>query len=229
MTDDPHAGQPTLHLGARPADARRAMILLHGRGGAASEMLDLARQFFDPDVAFLAPQAAGHTWYPYSFLSPLEQNEPALGSALNRLTTLLTSLEEQGVPSERAILLGFSQGACLSLEYAARHPRRYAGVAALSGGLIGSTIDPRTYSGSLAGTPVFIGCSDRDAHVPLARVHDSSRVLQDLGAHVDERIYPGMGHTINDEELRAVQQLLQGERGLDERVRVSRAVSDVEE
>ncbi|MCA1586577.1 MAG: dienelactone hydrolase family protein [Acidobacteria bacterium] len=215
MTDDPHAGQPVLQRGARPAEARLAIILVHGRGGAAAEMIDLSGQFFDPAVAYLAPQAAGHTWYPYSFLSPLEQNEPALGSALNVITTLLASLEEQGVGAERAVLLGFSQGACLSLEYAARHPRRYAGIAALSGGLIGAAIDPRTYAGSLVGTPVLLGCSDRDAHVPLARVQESARVLEQLGARVDERIYPGMGHTINDDELRAVRRMMRGDGAVD--------------
>lgn len=208
MTRDPHAGQPVLHRGARPADARLAVILVHGRGGSAEEMIGLSGELFEPDVAYLAPQAADHTWYPYSFLSPIAQNEPYLTSALGTIETLLGSLAGQGLPADRVLLLGFSQGACLSLEFAARHARRYAAIVGLSGGLIGPYGTERVYPGSLEGTPAFLGCSDRDPHIPVSRVHESSAVLRQLGAVVDERIYAGMGHTINDEELDVVRTLL---------------------
>jgi predicted esterase len=170
-------------------------------------MLGLAEELDAADIAYVAPQAAGHTWYPYSFLSPIEQNEPWLTSALRLLSHLVEDLERQHVPAERVGLLGFSQGACLSLEFAARHARRYAGVAGLSGGLIGPPGTPRDYSGSLAGTPVFLGCSDIDPHIPVDRVHESAEVFRRLGAAVDERIYPRMGHTINRDELDAVRAL----------------------
>lgn len=208
MTANPHAGQPVLHAGAQPADARLAVILVHGRGGSAEDMLGLARELAVHDVAFLAPQAAGHTWYPQSFLSPIEQNQPYLDSALGALARLVETVEAQGMAAARVVLLGFSQGACLSLEFAARHARRYAGIAGLSGGLIGPDGTPRAYPGSLDGTPVFLGCSDRDPHVPASRVTESAEVFSRLGAIVDKRIYPGMGHTINEDELEAVRRLL---------------------
>ena len=160
------------------------------------------------DVAFLAPQAAGNTWYPYSFLTPMERNEPWLTSALTTVGRLIASLESGSVPADRIAVMGFSQGACLALEYAARNARRYAAVIGLSGGLIGPPGTPRNYAGSLDGTPVFLGCSDIDQHIPIERVHESSEVFRKLGAHVDERIYPGMGHTVNTDELVAVRTLL---------------------
>jgi len=144
-------------------------------------MLALAREFAAPDVAYLAPQAAGHTWYPYSFLAPIEQNEPNLSSALSLIAHLLEDPEQQNVTSERVVLLGFSQGACLILEFAARHARRYAAIVALSGGLIGPPGTPRNYSGNFAAMPVFIGCSDVDAHVPVKRVHESADVFRRMG------------------------------------------------
>lgn len=208
MTTDPHRGQPVLQLGARPTDARLAMILAHGRGGSASDIMGLAREVFEGDIAYLAPEAAGHTWYPYSFLSPIEQNEPHLSSALGVLDSLMRTLSDQGMSADRVVVLGFSQGACLATEFAARNPRRYGGLVGLSGGLIGPIVTERTYVGSLAGTPVFLGCSDRDPHIPLARVRESATILRGLGAEVDERIYPGMGHTVNEEELDAVRRLL---------------------
>jgi predicted esterase len=207
---DPHAAQPVLRQGPLIENARLAVLLVHGRGGSAEEMLGLAGALRIPDVAYVAPQAAGHTWYPYSFLAPLEQNEPGLGSGLARLATMVSELEGAGLTSERIALLGFSQGACLSLEFAARHARRYAAVIGLSGGLIGPPGTPRTYTGSFAGTPVFLGCSDIDAHIPVERVHETADVCRQLGGIVDERIYPGMGHTINGDELEAVRALLQG-------------------
>ncbi len=206
---DPHAGQPVLHLGPRPDAARLSAILIHGRGASAEDILGLAREFGVTDVAYLAPQAAGNSWYPYSFLTALSQNEPWLTSALGVVGGLLQALAEQGVPSDRVVILGFSQGACLTLEFAARNARRYAAAIGLSGGLIGPPGTPRVYPGSLDGTPVFLGCSDVDAHIPVDRVRESAAVLRTMKASVDERIYRGMGHTVNDDEIEAVTALLQ--------------------
>jgi predicted esterase len=184
------------------------MILVHGRGATADGILDLANEFQFDDVAYLAPQASDRTWYPYSFLAPIAQNEPWLGSALALLSTIVERLAADGVDARRVALLGFSQGACLSLEFAARHAQRYAGVFGLSGGLIGPPGTPRAYDGSFDGTPVFLGCSDIDAHIPLERVQESSAVLRRMGAAVDERIYRGMGHTVNPDELAAIRAAL---------------------
>jgi predicted esterase len=188
--------------------ARLAVILLHGRGGTATEMLDLSEEINAQDIAYFAPQAAGSTWYPYSFLAPMQQNEPGLGSGLKVIDRLVTSLGHQQVSPERIAILGFSQGACLTLEYAVRHPKRYTAIIGLSGGLIGPPGTPRDYTGTFAGAPVFLGCSDVDPHIPLERVHESSAVFLRMGATVDERIYPGMGHTINRDEIDAVNALL---------------------
>lgn len=198
---DPHSGEPVLVAGAPLEGARAAAIMVHGRGANAADILGLTEAFDVADIAFLAPEAAGHAWYPYPFLAPLEQNEPWRSSALNVLAGLLGGLEEQGIPPTCVALVGFSQGACLSLEFAARHPRCYGGVIAFTGGLMGERIDPAAYSGDLAGTPVFIGASDVDPHIPLARVHETALMLGGLGADVTERIYPGMAHTINADEM----------------------------
>jgi len=171
-------------------------------------MLALAEQLSVRDVIWVAPEAAGHTWYPYSFLMPVDQNEPHLTSALRLLSGLLDDLDRQGMPSERVALVGFSQGACLALEFAARHARRYAAIIGLSGGLIGPPGTERAYLGTFDGTPVFLGCSDVDPHIPLERVHESAAVFRRLGAAVDERIYPQMGHTVNRYELDAARTLL---------------------
>jgi predicted esterase len=207
-TTDPHAGQQILRLGPVPEAARLTVICIHGRGAAADDMLGLARELQIADVAFLAPQAANNTWYPYSFLTPIEKNEPWLTSALTAVDRLVAALGAQGVTGDRVALMGFSQGACLTLEFSARNPRRYAAVIALSGGLIGPPGTSFDYSGSLAETPVFIGCSDVDAHIPVERVRESAEVMRTLGARVDERIYPRMGHTVNSDELAAVRSLL---------------------
>ena len=206
--NDPHAAEPVLQDGLRLAGARLVAILLHGRGASAEDILGLAGELRPKDIAYLAPQAAGSTWYPYSFLAPLEQNEPWLGSALGVIAGLVEHVEQQGIPAERIVLMGFSQGACLTLEFAARHARRYAAVVAFSGGLIGPPGTPRDYPGAFGGTPAFLGCSDSDPHVPLARVRESATVLGGMGAVVDERIYPRMGHTINADEIEAVGALL---------------------
>jgi phospholipase/carboxylesterase len=179
-----------------------------GRGASADDILSLAEAFTDPEIAYFAPQAAGHSWYPHSFLAPLAHNEPWLSSALQVITGMVRDLERDGIPSSRIVLFGFSQGGCLALEFAARNAGRYGAVIGLSAGLIGPDGTPRTYAGSLQGTPVFLGCSDVDPHIPLARVHESSRALSDLGGTVEERIYPGMGHTINEDEIKRVRSLL---------------------
>jgi predicted esterase len=207
-TSDPHANQPVLTGGPRPIDARLTLVLVHGRGGTAAGMLDLTSLLEVEDVAFVAPAAAGQTWYPLSFLAPIPQNEPYLGSALRVLDRVVASLESTGVSAERIGWIGFSQGACLTLEFVARHARRYALVAGLSGGVIGPPGTPRDYDGSLDGTPVFLGCSDIDAHIPLERVHETTRVYRALGASVDERIYPGMGHLVSPDEIKTVKELL---------------------
>ena len=205
---DPHAGQPVLRAGSPVADARLVAIMIHGRGASAENILQLAREFHAADIAYLAPQAAGSTWYPYSFLSPIEQNEPGISSGLRVIERLIDDVTRQGIQPERIVLMGFSQGACLSLEFAARHPRRYTAIAGFSGGVIGPPGTPRDYAGTFDRTPVFLGCSDVDPHIPLERVHETAAVFRRMGASVDERIYPGMGHTVANDELEAVDALL---------------------
>lgn len=208
LDDDPHAGCPILSRGPSPADARAVAILVHGRGASAEDILSLTHELRARDVAYLAPEAAGQTWYPYSFLAPIERNEPGISSGLRVLDGLLEQVGRQGVPPRRVVLMGFSQGACLSLEYAARHPQHYKAVVGLSGGVIGPPGTPRMLSGSMDGTPVFLGCSDIDPHIPLSRVHETAEIFRSLGASVDERIYPRMGHTVNRDELEAIDALL---------------------
>ena len=205
---DPHGGQRVVAAGRALGEASAAMILVHGRGASAESILQLAHELGRPDFAFLAPQASGYTWYPYSFLAPLEANEPYLTSALGRVDAVVEHVLDAGVPAERLLLLGFSQGACLTLEYVARHARRYGGVAGLTGGLIGPEGTPRDYAGSLDGTPVFLGTSDPDPHVPVARVEETARVLRQLGAQVTTRVYPGRGHTVNEDELEHVRAMM---------------------
>lgn len=190
--------------------ARAATVLLHGRGADAEDMLALAQEFGQNDVVYRAPQALGRSWYPYSFLAPLEQNEPHLSDALETVGATLAQLAAEGFPPERVALIGFSQGGCLTLEYVARNAKRYGAVAGLSAGLIGPPGTPRGYGGSFAGTPVFLGCSDIDSHIPLARVHETRDVLSRMGASVTECIYPGMGHTVNADEIAHVAKLLAG-------------------
>ena len=205
---DPHAGQPVLASGPKPVDARLTILLLHGRDASADDILGLADELRYEDLAYLAPQAAGNTWYPYSFLAPIPQNEPGISSGLAVLSKMVASLHEQGVDSQRIGLLGFSQGACLALEFAARNADRYAGVFALSGGLIGPPGTRRSYRGSFDGTPVFLGCSDVDPHIPLERVRESGEVFGRMNAKVDERIYPQLGHTVTRDEIDAIQEIL---------------------
>ena len=199
-----------LAAGAPLARARAAAVLVHGRGASAQDILSLGAEFDQEDIAYLAPQAENHAWYPYSFLAPLAQNEPHLSRALATLGATLERLAKEGFAPERIALIGFSQGGCLALEYAARNAKRYGAIAGLSAGLIGPPGTPRDYAGAFAATPVFLGCSDVDPHIPLPRVHETRDVLARMGANVTERIYPGMPHTINADEIAAVGKLLAG-------------------
>jgi predicted esterase len=204
----PHQAQPLVWAGRPAAEAAGAMVMVHGRGATAENILGLLHELRHPELAYVAPQAAGHSWYPSSFLAPMESNEPGLSSGLARLGEALAEIEAAGIPPERTLLLGFSQGACLSLEFAARNARRYGAVVGLSGGLIGPPGTPRNYPGSLAGTPVFLGCSDRDPHIPRERVDETAEVLRGMGAEVTERIYPNLGHGVNEDEMEAVRGLI---------------------
>ena len=205
----PHAGQRVMHAGAPLDTARAAMIMVHGRNAAPENILELADVLDRPEFAYVGPAAAGGTWYPYSFMAPREQNEPGISSGLAVIESLVTTLIAQGFAAERIMLLGFSQGAFLTSEFSIRHPRRYGGVMALSGGLIGppgTTWDDVTTP--LDGTPVFLGCSDVDPHIPAERVRESEAVFRRLGASVTRKLYPGMGHTVSGDEIEIVQRVM---------------------
>jgi len=204
----PHAGQPLASAGAPLGQSPVAMILVHGRNAAPANILSIVPALARPDLTYLAPAAAGGTWYPLSFLAEKEQNEPGISSGLWVLDQLVQHVVRSGVRKDRIVLLGFSQGACLTAEFAASHADRYAGVVLYSGGLIGPPGTTWEYPGSFDGTPVFLGCSDVDAHVPKTRVDESAAVFQRMGATVTERIYPGMGHLVNEEEIAFTRTLL---------------------
>lgn len=204
----PHQGRPIFGAGDAVEHARAAVIMLHGRGATAGDILQLHSEFAQEGVAYVAPQAAGNTWYPNSFMAPIKSNEPALTSALQLVADIVTHIEDAGIPTERIMLLGFSQGGCLALEYAARHAQRYGGVVGLSAGVIGPEGTPREYDGTMDGTPVFLGCSDIDPHIPKERVEETARVFEKLGAAVTMRLYHGMAHTINDDELDVVRAMI---------------------
>ena len=209
MTDSiPNRGQLIRSAGEPLEHARAAMLLMHGRGAQAEDILSLAAQFSLPGFSYLAPQALGNTWYPNRFLDPLASNEPWLTSDLYMMSDLLDKIVKAGIPYERVIILGFSQGACLALEFAARNARRYGGLVGLSGALIGPDGTQRNYQGSLSGTPVFLGCSDVDFHVPKERVDQAADLLRHLGGVVTERIYPGLDHTVNQDEIDFVRGML---------------------
>lgn len=197
----PHAGQPVLEAGEPPAGARAGLVAVHGRGATAADILQVAAALGVDGMAVRTPQARDGTWYPRPFTAPLEHNEPELSSALAVMDEQVGSFEASGIPAEAVVLLGFSQGACLVLEYAARHPRRYGGLVGYSGGLIGPDDVQRELGGSLAGTPVFLGCGDPDPHIPRHRVQHAADVLRHLGADVTVRLYPGLGHAVNGDEL----------------------------
>ena len=199
--DGPHQARPLEAAGTALDDAEAALVLVHGRGATAQSILQMGRQLHEDGLALLAPQADRNTWYPNSFLQPVESNEPGRSSGLQAIEDAVERANDHGIPTERVMVLGFSQGACLGTEFVARNPRRYGGVVAFSGGLIGETVDPDEFEGSLEGTPAFLGCSDVDPHIPEKRVHVTTEVLERLEADVEERIYEGMGHGVNDDEV----------------------------
>jgi predicted esterase len=204
----PHAREPVRHAGQPLEKAHGAMILVHGRGASATDIMTVGNELMHPGFAYLAPEAAGHAWYPNPFTAALESNEPYLSSALSVLESLVEKVVAH-VPHERVILLGFSQGACLMLEFAARHARRYGGLIAFSGGLIGPDGTPRDYPGSFSGTPAFIGCSDVDPHIAKERVIEAGDVLKRMGANVTVRLYPNMAHTVNADEIHSAAQVVE--------------------
>lgn len=201
---------PGLAAGAPPERARAAVVLLHGRGASASSMRSLAEALAAPDLAWVLPEAPGNTWYPLSFLAPFAANEPALSASLAIVDAAVAGLGQRGVPAARVVLMGFSQGGCLALEYAARHAQRYGGLVGLSAGLIGPPGTPRAYAGALDGTPTLLACDTDDPHVPAWRVKESARVLESLGAAVDMRLVPGLGHAVDETEIAQVAALLAG-------------------
>jgi predicted esterase len=211
-----HEGQHVLHGGPPLAKASAVLVLVHGRGASAEDIYSLGEEVAAgiQGVALLAPQAAGNVWYPQRFLAPLAQNEPQLSSALGVIDNLVEEAAQSGPGYGRIVLLGFSQGACLALEYALRHSRRYGGVVGLSGALIGPLGGPRSLKDSLSGTPVYVGCSDRDVHIPLSSVEESVEILERHGARVTKSIFPGMGHTVNAEELDAARRIVRDAAGV---------------
>ncbi|MFP4094917.1 MAG: alpha/beta hydrolase [Cyclobacteriaceae bacterium] len=209
MTQKLHLFENTLFRGAELDKAQRAALFIHGRGDTSNGMEQLAAEIVsDPSMALVFPKATQASWYPRSFLAPTQENQPWLDSALENIDTIINHLRSHGIAEKNIFLLGFSQGACLSLEYACRHARSYGGIMALSGGLIGPEIDQRKYQGDFAGTEIFIGCSDVDFHIPVERVHASAEIASAMGASVDKRIYPGMGHHVNEDELEKVKLML---------------------
>jgi phospholipase/carboxylesterase len=197
-----------MSAGAPLGSGRGVVIMSHGRGAGPKNILDLVPRLARPDLSYLAPGASGNTWYPFSFMAEIEKNEPGLSSALSVLAALVEEVVAAGVPREQTVLLGFSQGACLTTEFAVRHPARYGGVIAFTGGLIGPEGTAWNERGSFAGTPVFLGCSDVDHHVPKTRVDETAEVFTRMGAAVDTRIYPGMAHIVNDDEIDAARSIL---------------------
>lgn len=199
----------TLYFGELFPKSTKAIIMIHGRGSEAADMVNSFEGVLPLDNYYIAaPNAPGRSWYPYSFLAPQDQNEPMLSDALNLLAELISDLVDTGFKKKEIFILGFSQGACLALEFAARNAAEFGGIIALSGGLIGDHVNEANYSGNFYGTPVFLGCSDVDSHIPLKRVKESSIVLDRMGARVIEKIYPGMAHTVNKDEIDEVSKIL---------------------
>jgi predicted esterase len=208
MTHDLDRDLRVLTAGRKLPEAAGALVLLHGRGASAEDILGLGEQFDHPELALFAPQAAGNSWYPYSFLVPIEQNEPWLTSALSQVKSLVEEITERGIPQERITIAGFSQGACLATEFVARNASRYGGLIAFSGGLIGPPEAEFRYIGNLDLTPAFLGSGDPDPHVPWQRVEESASVLAAMGAEVTLHRYPGMPHTVSRHEIEQARQLL---------------------
>lgn len=201
---NPHQGQPIETAGASPQAAEAAVIMLHGRGATAQSILSLSDEFDHPGVMYLAPQAARNTWYPRSGYAPFEDNEPWFSSALDCVSNALEKAAAAGIPPERTLFLGFSQGGCLVSEFVVRNARHYGGLVVLSGSLLGPDRTQSDYDGSLDGMPVFFGCSDDDPYVPVERIRDSARVFSQLDGEVTDRLYEGLGHTINDDEIQMI-------------------------
>ena len=189
-------------------EAKKALIMLHGRGGSADDILGFATHLNVDEYALFAPEATGNTWYPLTFLAPPAQNEPWLSSALDLIKELVDDINKQGIANEQIYFTGFSQGACLTLEFVTRNATRYGGVAAFTGGLIGNKIYGENYSGNFNGTPVFIGSSDPDMHIPVERIHETTKMLKSMHADVTEKIYKNMGHTINEDEIEQANRLI---------------------
>lgn len=208
MDIHPHIEQAIATRGELLSNAQAAMIIVHGRGGTNHQALELVNHIHVDGFAYLAPQAHQFSWYPHRFLVPRKQNEPHLSAALTVIDRLVKQIQSSGLPTEKIVILGFSQGACLSGEYVARNPRRFGGVMVLSGGLIGADDELKGYDGSLVNTPIFLGCSDIDEHIPVERVHQSSEIFKELHADVETRIYPNMGHTINNDEMKHIQLMM---------------------
>ncbi len=206
---DPHRNQRIYERGQALGSAKGAVILVHGRGASADDILGLAEEFGVPELAYLAPAAAGHTWYPYSFMAPIEQNQPWLDSALGQLGRTIERAMSARIAKTRVVLVGFSQGACLATEFVARNATHYGGLVAFTGGLIGPEGTRFQYSGKLSGTPCFLGAGDHDSHVPWTRVEESASVLSGLGGDVTLRSYPGLPHTINHDEIEHARSILQ--------------------
>ncbi|WP_166332868.1 alpha/beta hydrolase [Sphingobacterium chungjuense] len=182
-------------------NAEKALIMLHGRGGSAQDVLNLSQHLNVADFALLAPKATNHTWYPYSFIAPVDQNEPWLSSALEIVAHTVQTALDNGINGENIYFFGFSQGACLTLEFLARNGHRYGGAVAIIGGVIGDKIDRSNYKGDFAQTPIFIGTSNPDMHVPVERVHASASILTEMNADVTVKVYDNFGHSINEEEI----------------------------
>jgi predicted esterase len=198
-----------VHAGAPIESAKAVIVMVHGRNAGPENILDLLPVLERPAFAAFAPAAPGGTWYPLSFMADRSANEPGISNGLRAIESIVQNLIETGFSASKIMLLGFSQGACLCAEYSARHPRPYGGVIVLSGGLIGP---PGTkwhdLTGTLDGTPVFLGCSDPDPHIPAARVLESEKVFSGMGANVTRKLYPGMGHVVNADEIRHVQKVM---------------------
>lgn len=208
MTDNNLHTKKIFTAGKKIDDAKKVLIMLHGRGGNAKDILSLSGHLNVNDFALLAPEATNNTWYPFSFLAPPQQNEPWLSSALNLVKEILDELHAKSISYENIYLLGFSQGACLTLEFAARNARQYGGIVAFTGGLIGDKIYMENYKGNFNETPVFIGSSDPDSHVPVQRVNETSAILKRMNANITRKIYQGMGHTISEDEIDTVNEII---------------------
>lgn len=208
--DDPHFEAEVLTAGAQLRGATGAMLLLHGRGGLAADIMGLGREIAGPEIALIAPEAEGNTWYPYSFLAPVAQNEPWLSSALRLIERLVRRCVAEGVAAEQVLLCGFSQGACLATEFVARYPRRYGALIAFTGGMIGPPGSDFRHEGKLNGMPALLSSGDPDPHVPWARVEESAALLEAMGAAVEMRRWPARPHTVLPQEVLLARELAAG-------------------